>query len=357
MIDLTQSLNKTLGQVLIEQHVTLLDGRPCPIAASEPAAISSGLSCIHVDGGREAFQMRRKRVTLKRGSDHVTLLVRCRPLPEEPENGWLLVEWGRDRLERPVPVCAVEQVTGTIHVLMELGTATVLDTSPGLDPENLLGETFIGEPLSVLLRHAEEPHVGADVRRHVRTLLEKRPRDDRDALESELTLLRRFAPRSALPQALVQRLDALARTLSVPKQKVSDEQVEHEVARLVKLVASRALAAIRVGPDRVEGLINPGALGDEWRLRAAMFRLQLGYTPLHPILQTWSPLRPAPRRGHGHCLGAAQPVLHDMDIEGDIYTLIDTVINFRETNHIQAIPVVESPRQGRRSADWISSMI
>jgi hypothetical protein len=357
MTDLTALLNETLGQELIEHHVTLLNGEPCPISIDDPASIVSGLSSVRFDAGREKFQGRRRRLTIKRGSHRTTLLARSRPLPDEPQCGWVLVQWARDRRGRPVPVCAVERDTGKIHVLLELETATVPDAAEEPEAVSLLGETFIGDPLSILLSHAPKPRVGADVRRHFRTLLEHRPRGERGALQNELTVLRRFARRSPLPSALARRLDALAHMLGQRRTRVDEERVEREVGRLVKLVASRALGAIRVGPDRIEGLINPGALGNDWRLRPAMFRLQLGYSPLHPILQTWSPLRPAPRRGHGHCLGEALPVLHDLEVEGDVFSLVDTVINFRETNHIRAIPAIEPQPRRRRRIDPVASRL
>jgi hypothetical protein len=356
MADLNGFLNEALGQVLIDRSVTLLGDTPPAIAAGDPDAIVSGLPHIRIDAARGGFRGRRKRVTLKRGPHHATVLSRCRPLPAEPEGGWLVVEWARDRFDRTIPVCAVEQREGRFHVLLELETARVVDSSAGLDPAGLLAEAFIGEPLSILMKHAPEPRVGTDVCGHVRALMEKRVVDERDALEGELSLLRRFAPQSALPRVLARHLESLKRALGERRDEVGEEQIEHEVSRLVKLVASRALAAIRVGPNRIEGLINPGALGNEWRLRSAMFRLQLGCSPLHPILQTWSPLRSAPRREHGHCLGEARPVLLDRDTDGDLYTLVDTVINFRETNHIRAIPVVEPSWLGRRLADWVASM-
>jgi hypothetical protein len=356
MANLNGFLNEALGQVLIDRNVTLLGDKPPPIAAGDPAAIVSGLPHIRIDAARGQFQGRRKRVTLRRGPHHATVLSRCRPLPAEPAGGWLVVEWARDRFDRTVPVCAVDQREGRIHVLLELETARVMDCSAGLDPAGLLAEAFIGEPLSILMQHAPQPHVGTDVRRHVRMLLEKRVHDERDALEGEISLLRRFAPQNALPRVLARHLESLSRALNQRRPEVDEERIEREVSRLVKLVASRALAAIRVGPSRIEGLINPGAFGNEWRLRSAMFRLQLGCSPLHPILQTWSPLRPAPRAHHGHCLGEARPVLLDRDTDGDLYTLVDTVINFRESNRIRAIPVVEPSWLGRRLADWVASM-
>ncbi len=88
-----------------------------------------------------------------------------------------------------------------------------------------------------------------------------------------------------------------------------------------------------------------------------MFRLQLGFSPLHPILQTWNPLQPAPSRSHGHCLGEALPVLHGLEADGDLYGLVDTVLNFRETNHIRATPLVDRPPRRRRVTDILAAVL
>ena len=122
----TRNLNEALGQVLTRQHVTLLNGGAAPIPILDPSAMSSGLPYIRLDNGREGFKHRRKRVAVERAGRQATLMVRCRPLPPEPDEGWLTVAWGRDRLGRRLPLCAVERNEGRIHVLLDLAGAEVL---------------------------------------------------------------------------------------------------------------------------------------------------------------------------------------------------------------------------------------
>jgi hypothetical protein len=354
---LTGSLNEALYGVLNERCVTLLGDRPFPIPLDDPASVVSGLPCVAVDSARGTYGGRRRRLRLRRGAARATLLARVRPLPPEPERGWLVVARASAPRGRRVPVCAVDGERGRIHLLLDLETAEIVDGSPGLDPAGLLAEAFVGEPIAFLLRQAPPARVGRDVRRHVRALLERQPGRDRDELERELKLLRRLAPRGSLPRALALRVEKLTRSLRSRPDAVTEQRVERELSRLVKLVASRALAAIRLGPARIEGLINPGALGAEWRLRAVMFRLLLGETAYHPILQTWDPLRAAPRRGYGHCLGEAHGVLHDRCADGDLFGLIDTVLNFRETNLLRAAPVAEPTWLGARLCDWVAPLL
>jgi hypothetical protein len=356
MPNLAKPMNEVLTRVLAERNLTLIDDRDPAIAPGDPASIVSGLPFIRVDTGRDAYAGRRRRLTLSSGDGSATVLARTRPLPQEPEGGWLLVESARDRFDRKVPVCAVDPSAHKVLVLLELSTASVLHAPAGLDPWQTLAETFVGRPLSLMLRHAPRPSVGPDVPRHVRALLDQRPVEERDALQGELSMLRNFAPAGALPRALARRLEALKRALGERRKHVSDARVTIETARMTKLVSSRALAAIRLGRERIEGLINPAPLDAECRLRPVMFRLQLGYTPLHPILQTWNPLRPVPGRGHGHCLGEAQPVFHEMDGDGDLFSLVDTVINFRETNLIRAMPTTEPTSRVDRLADALAPL-
>ena len=356
MPSLAKPMNEILTRVLAERNLTLIDDRDPAIAPDDPASIVSGLPFVRIDAGRDAYVGRRRRLTLKTADGSATLLARTRPLPQEPEDGWLLVESARDRFDREVPVCAVDLNARKVVVLLELSTASVVGVPAGRDPLQALAETFVGIPLSVMLRHAPRPFVGPDVPNHVRALLDQRPVEERDALQGELSMLRNFAPAGALPRALGRRLEALRRALGEKRKPVSDARVTIETGRITKLVSSRALAAIRLGRDRIEGLINPAPYDEECRLRPVMFRLQLGYTNLHPILQTWSPLRPVPERTYGHCLGEAQPVLNEMDGDGDLFSLVDTVINFRETNLIRAMPLSEPTSRANRLADALAPL-
>ncbi len=340
--NLTQFLTAALSRAALERHVTVLDGEGCPIAPSDPAAIVSGLPYVRVRGGR-AVPGRRRRLTVGHGQRQSTLAARCGPLSDEPTAGWLAVQHGRDRLGRRVPLCAVDGTTATIHWLVDLETAEVLAAPANTDPAQPLAETLIEQPLAALLQQAPAPHVGAEVHRQVRALIEQRPVEQRHALESEKSLLQNLIAARGLPGTLVRRCEMLTRLLERPSRSVEESRVELEVARLVKLVASRALAALRFGRDRIEGLINPGGPGGDLWLCALMFRLQLGCGPMHPILQTWSPTQAAPGRGQAHCLGEAHPVLTSYDEDGDLYGLVDTVINYRETNHIRRTTIVPGP--------------
>ena len=40
----------------------------------------------------------------------------------------------------------------------------------------------------------------------------------------------------------------------------------------------------------------------------------------------------------------------------DLFGLVDTVINFRETNHIRAAPVIEPSWLGGRLSEWLAPM-
>ena len=356
MPSLAKPMNEILARILADQNLTLIDDRDPAIASGDPASIVSGLPFVRIDGGRDAYTGRRRRLTLETADGCATVLARIRPLPQEPEGGWLLVESARDRFDRVVPVCAVDLSARKVVVLLELSTASVLGSPAGRDPLQTVAETFVGRPLSVMLRHAPRTFVGADVPNHVRALLDQRPAEERDALQGELSMLRNFAPAGLLPRALGRRLAALRRALGDRPKPVSDTRISIETGRMTKLVSSRAVAAIRLGRDRIEGLINPAPYDEECRLRPVMFRLQLGYTDLHPILETWSPVRSVPGHRRRHCLGVAQPMLNELDGDGDLFSLVDTVINFRETNLIRAMPFTEPTSRASRLADALAPL-
>jgi len=344
MSDLTDRLRNQLVRALADYNVTLLGDGKLSIGPNEPSAIVSGLTHVRYDTGGVEYRGRRRKLTLGEGDESISLLVRTRPLPDEPEDGWLMLASARDRHGRDVPICAVEWATGTIRVLMDLSRATMVGTLCEDHASHILARTIFREPLSCLLRKAPPPRVGEEIPRQVRRLLERRPIEQRVSLHRELSMLRSFAPPGRLPGVLARRLEALKRLVSEKTQPaVTDDRVDLEVSRLTKLVASRAVAALRLGPSRIEGLLNPAPLDAEWRLRSLMFRLQLGNSPMHPILHTWIPSQPGPggTRANGHCLGEAEPVLHELDSDGDLFSVVDTVINFRETNHLQARPILD----------------
>ena len=336
---------------MTEHRVALLKDQEGLIQAEDPAAIVAGLPYIRVDEGNGAFAGRRKRLRLKRDSAHVTLRARNRPLPPDPGNGSVLVQWAVDYANRRIPVCCADPRTRTIHLLVELGRAEIVDAATGIDPVAMLVDSFFAETVAAWLKDAEEPRVGREVGRHLRSLLVAQPQERRALLNGELSFLERLASSEVLPQALADRIELLrcslqssARTKAAAK--AGRQVVDREISRLERLVASRACGALRFSEGEILGLLNPRRLGQGWSVKPLIFRLQLLRPRYRPVLSIWNPGGSEAGRGNARCLGEGDLVIRELMGCGDVYGLVDVVLNFVETNQVGAVPLDRNRGRG-----------
>jgi hypothetical protein len=334
MSDLLESWDKHRDRLLAARRLTLRHGGTGPDLAPGPAAMVSPVPDVDIDAGRNRFAGRRTRIRLECGNEHVMLLARHRPLPEAPSRQWMLVQWGSTGAgHRRIPVSCVEGRTRTVHLLVDLSTASVPD-GDGPDAAGLLVEALLAEPIQALLADAGEPSVGSKVAGHVRALLADRALPDRDALKKEILQLEAFRSDRGLLPTLSRRLRTLRDAVRAPvSREIADHDVALEISRLKQLVASRACAGLCFGRGEISGLLNPRTLGP-WQFRPRMFRLRLSPTGLRQGLDFWDPHKPARTGTRCACLGAADPVLRKLYGDGDLYAMVDTVLNFVETNRL-----------------------
>jgi hypothetical protein len=336
MSKLYEAMKAELDRLMCAHRVMLHRG-PTAICGREPTAITSAVPEVRIDNGRDRFKNRRQRIRLQRGPAHVTLLIHHRPIPEELDPRGSLVQWGTNRDERRIPLSCVDRRTGTAHVLVDLSAATVADASAA-SPSQMVVDALLADPLEELLTTAGKPRVGSGVAGSIRSLIADGKEVRRSALEREVALLERSTRPGGLHRTLLCHLENLKNLLrALPAaghgRMGNDEAVDREISRLERLVASRACAALRFGPDEISGLLNPRML-ERCQLHPLMFRLCMGRGGRRGGLSFWYPQRPNPSASNRVCLGEAAVVLRSLDQSGDLYGMVDTVLNFVETNRV-----------------------
>jgi hypothetical protein len=362
MDGLLKGVKEGLCTLISDRHVVLLDGQPSVIPPRDQAAIVSSVPDIRIDTGRPAFRGRPARLGVQGGSGALTLLARTRPMPETSENDLLLVQWGADRRGRRVPICHVDGRTRTIHVLVDLHGASVADCRPGIKPAAVLVDVLFGEAMRALLDSGSGYSVGDEVGRHVRSLLNHRLEAGQEVFRNELRMLSRLATTSdaLLPSALRRRIEPLRRALLEPRQKPTENErvtagdVDREITRLGRLVTSRACALLRFSPSEIEGVLNPRVSG-RYRIKPLMFRLESARLKGRPVLRVWDAAKAEVALKHPLCLGDGDPVLRKMEYSGDIYGMVDTVINFVDTNFFGMIQL-DGARRPRSLCDVLPSV-
>ncbi len=345
MSKLNETINEELDRLMCAHRVMLHHG-PTAICGRDPTAIASAVPEVCIDNGHDRFRNRRRRIRLQRGSDHVTLLARHRPIPEEADHRGLLVQWATNGDERRIPLSCVDRRSCTAHILVDLSTATVADTT-ATNPGQVVVDALLADPLEALLAADGRPKVGSDVARQIRSLITEGAESRRSVLQKEVALLERCASPHGLHRTLLHHLETLKSMLrALPGAQATrggaDEAVDREISRLEKLVASRACAALRFGSDEIGGLLNPRTLGRS-QLRPLMFRLCLGRARRRLGLHLGYPQSPDPVANHRVCLGEAAEVLRSVELSGDLYGMVDTVLNFVETNRVGAVRSGQRP--------------
>ena len=147
-------------------------------------------------------------------------------------------------------------------------------------------------------------------------------------------MLRRFSDGGPLPERIarhIAELEAVAADESIDAPPAA-EHVAREVERLIRLVQDRAVSALCVAADSLVGLTSPRPLTAHTWVRPLLFRL----SPAQEwgvSLRLWDAARPD-KPGFAPCLGEAGPVLARHAREHDAYALVDTVLNYLETNRL-----------------------
>jgi hypothetical protein len=346
-----------LDRLMANHRVTLLTDKYALTPRRDPAAIVSSVPAMTVQTGAALYAGRRQRIRLEGGSGHVTLLTRTRKLASFEGPSRSLVQCGVDRFGRPVPVSILDFTSQTLHLLVDLREARLVETSSEIDPAALVVEQIYGRAVAALLSEDHRAWVGPDVHSLARTILGNLHASRRKVVQDELSHLENLAAAHILPAALTRRVQTLRNWLggretappeassrregrdeaNIATMPPTSEQVELEVSRLAQLVTSRACGVIHLGQEEITGLVNPRALGRSFS-RPVLFRLALSRFSPHPALRLWNPLRPA-RQGDAPCLGQGALMLCDCYKTRDLYALVDLILNFLETNRIEIFTI------------------
>lgn len=318
-------------------------GSPRPPEDSS-AAIVSRVPDIEVDWPASDLCNHRRTLQIESNGSWARYRLRVRDPEGLPETGAYLVRCARPCRGRPVPVCLVHLDTPTIRLLVSSTRASFVAGGPGVEPAALLARFLLGEPIAAILRRDGEPVVGPEARAQVAKLLALGKRVGGEAGPNELAILDRMDPESLqIPSFLRRRLATYRDRLRQRQRPVeacrpTDAEVDEEVSRLSRLVASRTFSVLRLDAAGIQGVVNPGPTAIQSPRPAVAFRLSLAPPPLGPGLGLvfWPIGDPRGRASRPACLGDAAEVLRWFHGAGDLYGVMDTVVNYIETNGVGA---------------------
>lgn len=330
----------------VRHRVALVEDTGPALVVRDASSIASPVPYLRLDAGRAEFSGWRRRLEFPGEHGPLRIRARVRAVPDGISSRARITHV-RDEHGRDCAVCAADPVTRTVHLLVEIDRAVVADEPSGRLAVGV-AETLAGRAIPYLMTTDAAPWVGDGVPEAVRALLARRLRGIRPRFEREIAFLRRAARGNPLPGALARRLEMLEAAVNGERpRKVKPGAAERETERLVRLVESRACASLRLAPDEIRGLINPRAMMEGLGHGPLMFSLQPGPAPGGPRLRMWRTGEPEHGTSRTMCLGAAAGVLHRMEDAQDVYGLVDTVLNFVETNSVGWVPLDSAP--GHRS--------
>ncbi len=330
--NLSQRIEMAARRHSARRFTALVDARrPAPLDCDDPGAIAARVPWVTVDVAPAAGHP----VPLRYEGDGVSGRAAA-PLasaPRDVRRRARRIATAHDARGRARVVAWVERDAPRIHLLVDpAAMERVSDTDP--DPADAVASVLYGGTLDAALEADGPPRVGAEAGARLAALLRGAASGRRDAARGELEMVRRLVGTEPMPERIawhLRELEALAADDSLGRGP-DDAHVARELRRLETLVADRAVAALCLGPDHLDGLVSPCPREDRaWR-RPLRFRLTPS-TTWGASLRLWDVLRPA-KQGFVPCLGEALPVLARLARDHDAYGLVDTVLNFVETNRL-----------------------
>ncbi len=148
MSKLNEAINEELDRLMCAHRVMLHHG-PTAICGRDPTAIASAVPEVCIDAGHDRFKNRRRKIRLKRGAAHLTLLARHRPIPEELDQRGLLVQWSANGDERGIPLsCVTASADSMPSPMHNFGAVFANRTAPpAISPSIIFGFVTPALPL------------------------------------------------------------------------------------------------------------------------------------------------------------------------------------------------------------------
>lgn len=335
-------------KIAMKHRLGLLENVDTALVVSDSSAIVSPLPYAHLTRGE--YEGRRLRMKLDGTGGTVTLLVRTRPVPEGLAESAIL-EYATDSRSRRVPIAATDPASRTIHLLLDLSVASWVD-EPGEEAEiaaaGEVATALVERGVTALLETDGAPSVGGRVPERLQRILERRAEARSPRFRREIAFLRRAGTSDALPNSLKRRLELLEGALRGDSRRaVSRDVIDREVERLGSVVASRACGSLRIENEFVRGLANPARIDASYGHDALMFALRPVAEPDYPELRLWPAGSPEEGASRRMCLGLAIDVFGRQESDHDAYGLVDTVLNFIETNFVGAVSLDRPNRRHR----------
>ena len=316
-----------------EARIALLPGKPCPVSPDDPESISAAVPCVRWQSPKTTGPAIPLRFEGSAGSGRA--MTRLALPPARLAGKARRVMTATDARGRRRFVAWAERDAPVIHLLADVRSMADADeTQP--DPSEAVAEALVGPLLDEILADGAgtPPRVGDAVAGNLAKLVQGNAEGRRKVARRDLEMLERFAREGPLTPDIEEHLRMLRQIAEEPaEERESDPAaVVREVERLRQLVADRAVTVLRVGEKELTGLLSPAPRDPDTHFRPLVFRLE-PTVMWGAALRLWDATH---ERGVGFapCLGEAVPVLarhcRDRDVDG----LVDTVLNFVETNRV-----------------------
>jgi hypothetical protein len=330
---LESSIQREILRLELGKRVVFIDDPSTVLVNQGTDSITSPVPYVLLERGGDKHEGRRERLDFEGEGGNFALLARRRTPPAHAgkKRNWIGYVTGESGRELPVTVA--DPKSHTIHVLVDLERSEVIEGDVSRAAAAVVA-VLVGRPLELILAKGGRPSVGRRVPHRLRALLQRQGRHSRRMLEREVAVLRRLGAGATSPRYVIGRRLALVEAALEGKRtrEVELAVCERESQRLGQLLESRACASLQVDADRIRGLLNPRLIDESWGVQAFNFSLWPAPELGRPELALWAVGRLQPPAAH-LCIGPeATEVLRSLEDTCNVFGLIDTVLNFVETN-------------------------
>ena len=333
----SSALEEQLNRLMARHRIHIREGIGESGVTVPHGSILASVPELWIDFGSDRFAGRKRSIVLEDNGTTLAFRARLRAPTEETGRGQI---HATDRRGLRIPIAALDAKRLTLHLLVEITDVTFTRAPEDEDPLTLVVRKLIEKPLRCLLAEESEPRHGSDVRARVAGLLSHPVRKRKNAVQQELKYLRSVQRAGVGPTELLGRhiraLEECVKEIASTQAptEIPEERIDREMELLSRLVWHRACRELRFASEEIAGVVNPSPGTGSAGLAAVEFRLHLDAPYQRPALRVSSWPSQSRRHGIPQCLGVGDTMLPELLLSGNLFSIVEMVINYVETNRL-----------------------